>query len=72
MSCKKLSVLCKVVQLPRIFFKSLFETQFEYFKFELSTKDGKFTTSPKHSDIGNRNVSFSPWIFKSLFSGFVS
>ena len=56
MSGKKLSVLCKLVQLPRIFFKSLFETQFEYCKFGLSTKDGKFTTSPKHSDIGNRNV----------------
>ena len=56
MSGKKLSVLFKLVQLPRIFFKSLFETQFEYCKFGLSTKDGKFTASPKHSDIGNRNV----------------
>ena len=46
----------KVIQQPRILFKSLFEAQLEYCKFELSTKDGSFTTSPKHSDIGNRNV----------------
>ena len=39
---------------------------------ELLTKDGSFTIPPKNSDIGNRNVQNSPWIFTSIFSGFVS
>ena len=44
----------KVFQQPIILFKYLFEAQFEYWKFELSTKDGSFTTSSKHSGIGNQ------------------
>ena len=44
----------KVFQQPRILFKYLFEAQFDYWKFELSTKDGSFTTSLKHSGIGHQ------------------